>query len=106
ARPAYERLDAREQLLAAERLRHVVVRAALETPNLLELPSARRQHHHRHLAEVADPLEGLPAVELGHRDVKQDEVRRRGVELTQAGLPALGLRDVVPSPHEQLARAG
>ena len=35
--PAEERLHAGEQLLAAERLRQIVVRAGLQAPHLLEL---------------------------------------------------------------------
>ena len=40
-----------------------------------ELVAARCEHQDRDVGEVADPFQRLPAVELRHRDVEEDEVR-------------------------------
>jgi len=100
-RAAQQRLDAREQLLTAERLRHVVVGAAAQSAHLVELARARGQHQHRHVAEVADPLERLPAVELRHRDVEHHEVRVVRLEPAERLQPARRLDDGVAGAFEQ-----
>ena len=102
ARAAEERLDPGEQLLPAERLRDVVVGARGETADALELLGPRCEHDHRHLGEVADPLERLVPVQLRHADVEEDEGGRRLVQLPQ-GRPAVGrLLDPVTRADEQL----
>jgi len=103
ARAAQQRLDAREQLLAPERLRDVVVRAAAQPAHLVELARARGQDQHRHVAQVADPLERLPAVELGHRDVEHDEVGGLLVQPAQRLEPVRRLRHAVAGSLEQHA---
>jgi hypothetical protein len=98
---AQQRLDPREQLLAAERLDHVVVGAGLEPPHLVELAGARREHQDRHVGEVADAFERLPAVHLGHSHVENDERRADGVQAAQRLAAAGRLADGVPGPLQQ-----
>ena len=94
---------ARQELLATEGLGHIVVRSRLQAAHLLQLGRPRGQHDHGNVAHVSNALERLPAVELGHRDVEEDEIWRRRVERTQA-LPAVGtLQDLVARPLEELA---
>src|SRR5580765_7163664 len=59
AAAAQERLDSREQFLAAERFRNVVVGAGGEAADPLELLRAGGQHDHGDVREVADALERL-----------------------------------------------
>src|SRR4029078_8709038 len=72
----------------------------------LELRAAGGEHDHGRLAEVADPFEGLPAGEIRHRYVEDDEVRRRLVEGANAGAPVGGLLDGEPGSAEQLHDEG
>ena len=81
---AQQGLDAGTELLDAERLRQVVVGAAGEAPDLLVLEVVGGQDQHRHLGEVADALEHLPAVHLGQSDVEHDQVRPLLEEVPQA----------------------
>src|SRR5439155_20696234 len=60
------RVHAREELLTPKRLGYVVVRTAAETANLVELLGAGCEHHHRHVAQLANPLQRLPAVKARH----------------------------------------
>ena len=99
---AQQRLHAREQLLSPERLRDVVVGAGREASHLLELLRTRRQHQHRHVREVADPLERLVAVHVGHRHVEDHERRRRREELSKRGPSVARLVDRVARALEQL----
>ena len=101
ARPAQERLHARDELLSAERLHDIVVRARGEAAHPLELGIAGRQHQHRAVAEIADPRERLPAVERGHRHVQDDEIRRRREELAQARAAVRRLANLVSGPGQQ-----
>ena len=72
-----ERADAREELVAVERLRDEVVRAGLDRSPLLG-SFARREHDHRQncglLPRTQLPADGV-AVEPGHHHVEQHEVR-------------------------------
>ena len=97
-----QRLDARDQLLPPERLDHVVVRAGLQAAHPLELRTARRQHQHRHVREVPDAVQRLPAVELRHRDVEHDEVGGRLVEGAQPGSSVGSLIDLEPGTLQEL----
>jgi hypothetical protein len=63
----------------------VVVGAGAEAAHLVDLAAPRREQDDRHVAQVAQPLERLEAVELRHRDVEHDEVCRPGVEGAQRG---------------------
>ena len=91
-----------DELLAAERLDHVVVGPGLEPPDALELRAPRGQHDHRDIGEISDAFQRLPAVEAGHRDVEHDEVRRRLVEGAQPGAAVVRLVDVQPGSLQQL----
>ena len=72
-----QRLDARAQLLRAERLRDVVVGAHLEREHLLRFLRARGEHQDRRpetrLADVAADVEAVPA---GQHDVEHDQIER------------------------------
>ena len=96
-----QRLDARNELLAAERLDDVVVGAAREPADALELGVSGGQHQDRYVAQIAEPRQRLEAVEPRHRDVEDDEICRRGEEFAQPGAPVSGLADVVPSPAQK-----
>ena len=56
---------------------------------------------HRHVAEVAQALQRLPAVELRHPEVEHDEVRAVLEEQAQAAAAALGRDDLVARALEQ-----
>ena len=80
-RPAAElRADARQELLATEGLRDVVVGARAQAAYLVELVGVRREHDHRCLAQLADAFEHLPAGKARHRDVEDDDIGVLGVE--------------------------
>jgi hypothetical protein len=72
---AQQGLDAGAELLDAERFGEVVVGPAGEPADLVLLEGVGRKNKHRHLGEVADPLENLPAVHLGQADVEHHQVR-------------------------------
>jgi hypothetical protein len=99
---AQQGLHPRQQLLPSERLADVVVRAAAQPAHLLQLAALRGQHQHGHVADLADPLERRPPVELGHRDVEDDQVGSAAEQLAQALASVLSLADVVPRPAEKL----
>ena len=101
--PAEHGLDPGEQLLPAERLGDVVVGARLEAAHLLQLGRPGGQHRHRHVGKVADALERLPTIQLGHRDVQEDGVRRRRVERPQRILAVGGLGHLVALTLQELA---
>src|SRR5262249_37133978 len=92
----------REQLLAAERLDDIVVGAGAEAPYLVDLAAPRGEQDHRHVAEVAEPLERLETVELRHREVEDDEVGPAVVEGAERGAPVPRGRDVVASAWKKL----
>src|SRR5213078_2402678 len=72
-----QRADARQELLERERLRHVVVGAAVEAGHLVRHAVPRRQHEHRRDdAAVAEAGEDAEAVALGQHEVEHDEVVR------------------------------
>jgi len=81
------RVDARGELGLAERLADVVVGAAAQAADAVDLGVERGQHDHRHLRDLADQLERLPAVDPRHDHVEQDEVGARLVERAQPGPP-------------------
>ena len=85
---AQRRADARQQLLGAERLGDVVVRAGVERLDLLRLVDARRQHQDRHATPVAQPTTHLDAVQARQRQVEQDDVRPLGSARLERDRPA------------------
>jgi len=84
---AQNAFDPGEQLLPPERLRHVVVGTGTERTHLLQLLAAGAQHHHGHIAQLANALEGRPAVEIGHVDVEHHEIGALAVERLQRRAP-------------------
>ena len=101
ARTAEERLDSGDQLLAAERLDHVVVRSTLEPTDTLQLGVVGREHQHGHVGQLSDPLECRPPVEDGHRDVEDHELGSLGVKLAETRTPVRSVRDRMAGPLEQ-----
>ena len=74
---AQQRAQAREQLLALERLDEVVVGAGIEALDARVDRVARGQHQDRHVAAVlAQQPRDVDAVELGQAEVEDDEVGR------------------------------
>ncbi len=75
--PVQHSLDLADQDLAGEGLGDVVHDSEAEGPHPLAELAVRGQEHHREAGGVRVGLEGLQhavAVELGHRDVAEDEV--------------------------------
>ena len=70
----HDRIDAREELLHAERFRDVVVGAAAEAAHLVRLLSARRQKDHRHLRDFADVIEHLEAAALRQHQIEKHQI--------------------------------
>ena len=73
------------QLRDPERLRHVVVGAALEGLDLLPLLEPPRQDHDRCGCLPPDRPDDLGAVAVGQSQVEQDEIRPAGREPLEAG---------------------
>ncbi len=90
-----QRVDPCAQLLAAERLGDEVVRPAAQPADPVELVTLRGQHQHRHVAQLANPFEHLPAVHPGQTDVEDDDIRPLVEEGPQAGLAVAGEPDIV-----------
>ena len=63
----------RDELSRRERLRHVVVRAELETDDAVSLLAPGRQHDHRQLRAVADPAAELETVHARQHQIEHDE---------------------------------
>ena len=72
-------VDAGQQLLAPERLGHVVVRAGAQAAHLVELLGPRGQHQDRNVAQLADPLERRPSrrARASRRRGSRDPAARR-----------------------------
>jgi len=100
ARPTEICLDPCEKLLTTEGFRDVVVGSAAEAPNLGQFLGLSREHHYRYVAQLADPLERPPAVEPGHRDVENDEIRASQEKSPQTLVAVSRLDDIVPGPLE------
>jgi hypothetical protein len=71
-----KRVQAREQLLAAHRLDHVVVRAMLQRKDDVLLGIAHRDEEDRHrLRDIAaQPAEHLGSRDVGHLPVEHEEI--------------------------------
>src|ERR1700730_28205 len=95
-------LDARDELLTAERLDDVVVGARLQTAHSLELSAPRGQHQDRHVADIPDPFERLPAVQVRHPHVENNEGGRGLVEGPETGATIFRLLHGEPGSSEQL----
>ena len=82
-------LEPGQELDPAEGLGQVVVGPGVEAPDLVALGGERGQHQDGHVAHVPDPLEHLPAVEVGQAHVEDDQV---GVVLVELAHPVAAQR--------------
>ena len=101
SRAPQHRLHARHELGQLERLRHVVVGAELEPDDDVMELAARRQHHDRRLAVVADLAQHLEAVERGQHHVEHDQVDTALAEAVEPLAPVADRRH----PAARTARA-
>ena len=87
-----------EQLLLGERLGEVVLGAHHAAAGLVEHAVLGGQHDHRHVVEARVALDdgaGLVAVQAGHQDVAEDDLRRVVVDLRERVEAVLGQDDLV-----------
>ena len=82
-RAAERGLDPGEELRKAQWLGDVIVRAQLQPADLVGFGAAGSDEQDRHPAELADPLEDLPAIEAWQGHVEDDEIGVVVVELAQ-----------------------
>ena len=87
-RAAQDGTDAGRQLVGMERLGDVVVGAEVETLGLVRGGALRREEDDRHGSPLAELAHDLDAVEIGHHDVEQDDVRPDFLGLSQRLLAA------------------
>ena len=73
-RPSQRGAQPGEELVHAERLRHVVVGARVERRDLVPLALPHREHDDRNLRPAAQTLDHLDAVDPGQAEVEDDEV--------------------------------
>src|SRR3984957_11823439 len=99
--PAERGQDAREQLLDAERLGHVVVGAHVERGHLVPLAAPGRHHDDRDRGMLADLPAELEPVDLGQHQVEQHHVRLLGLQHRQR-LGAVGRHQRVEPAHGQV----
>ena len=103
---AQQRPDAHQQLARAERLGEIVVGAPAQALDARLLAGARREQHHRHLAQprvgaqLADQAE---AVQAGHHHVGDDQVGRARARRGERGV-AVGHRLHLVLLGQQAAR--
>ncbi len=74
--PAQHGTQPREQLVDAERLRHVVVGAGVERRDLLALLADRREHDHRRVGPGAELAADVGAAAVGQHEVEDHRGRR------------------------------
>ena len=72
---AEERPHPRLQLQDVEGLGDVVVRPALKSHELVRVLPLSRQHDDGHIGELPDTHTSLKAINLGHHQVQQDQVK-------------------------------
>ena len=99
--------DLREQLVADDRLHHIVARALPHAPDLVGFLALRRAQDDRDAARVgvaADRARGLEAVQAGHDDVHQNEVGLQLFRLEDRVLAVVARDDVVPGLGEQVVQ--
>ena len=87
---ADDRAHARRQLVGMERLGDVVVGAEVEALRLVGRRALRRQQDDRHGPALAQLAHDLDAVEVGHDDVQQDDVRPDLLRLLERLLATVG----------------
>ena len=76
SRAPQRRAQPREQLVDAERLRHVVVGAGVERRDLLALVADDREDDHRHGLHVRSSRHDLGAAHVGEHEIEDDRVGR------------------------------
>ena len=92
----HERAQAGEHLLHVKWLGDVIIRAGVESTNLVAPPVARRQQQDRHLATGLAPfLKNADAILAGQADVEHDGVIGFGVAKKPALLAIEGAIDRV-----------
>ena len=90
---AQQRLDARDQDLGAERLAQVVVGAEGERAHDVGFLAARRQHHQRNSAALAQLLREIEAAHARHVDVEHGEMRLLALECVERRHAVRGFHD-------------
>ncbi len=101
-----KRADATSELADRERLRDVVVRAELETEDLVELVVAGGQHDDRDGALRAQAPADLEPVHSRQHDVEDDEVDVLLAKAAERLVPIPRLDDAVPIPLEWIREQG
>src|SRR5439155_7202884 len=105
SRPPQQRLDARQQLEHAERLRHVVVRAQAQTANLVGLLATRGEDEDGHPTPlVAQRAEDAVAVQARQHQIENDQVGSGVTGACQPLGPVLDHHDVVALDLEVVAQ--
>ena len=92
---AHDRGDARQQLLLAERLDEVVVRADPERLHLGGLGALAGDDEHRDVARRPQLADDGEPVGAGHREIEQDEVGPLLAESLDGGQAVVGGDDLV-----------
>ena len=87
------RSHARSELSGVERLGDVVVRAEVQAFGLVRDRTLRRQQHDRHGTPLAKLLHDFDAVDIGHDDVEQHDVRPILLSLLQSLFSVAGRDD-------------
>jgi len=89
--------DAGEQLVEAEGLREVVIRAGIEPGDLVAGLAQRREHDDREVAAAAPQgAADLLSVELGEHEVEDGEIERSALRQPKAAAAILRDGHVVP----------
>src|SRR5690606_34101156 len=76
AYPAQHGIDPRHELVDVKRLRHVVVRAKLESADLVGLLAPRRQHDQRSPSPLSQHATQRESVASRQHEIEQYQVRR------------------------------
>ena len=97
------RPDARDELLGAERLGDVVVRAELEPDERVGLVGARGEHDDRHGRLAPDGAGHVEPVEPRQPEVEHDEVGPAGAQRVERGLAVAGAEHGVAGGAEIVA---
>ena len=93
--------DARQQLLLAERFDHVVVRAGVQCFHLGALVGLAGENDDRRLRHAPDRAADFHAVETGHGEVQQHQVRALLGEAAQSCVAVVRGHDTMTGPTDQ-----
>jgi hypothetical protein len=86
---------ARDELVHAEGLGDVVVRAGVEGGDLVGLALAHRQHDDRNVVPAAQARDHLEPVDSGQSEIEHDQIGVIARRQHQCGLPAARLVDLI-----------